>query len=230
VATAVVAGVLLVALAGGVGASSREREGLDRAIRHIRDAQAQVRQAGSEPRVDELLGRAREHLWRYDDDRDLRRAAEHVDRAIAGLRDAWRSPFEKARQVREEGDRAVRLIRESRTYVAAEPRPPDSGRARIGAFTKQSFEGERFSASIARQTQDRAYSRVVLVVAAGERGFTPIVNTIQIRVGGRWVEHPVRYRTTPGENVLTIETPRGATEILFSLDHGKGATLEAFLA
>jgi hypothetical protein len=224
------AGVLLIAQAGGVGAASPGREGLDRAIRHIRDAQAQVRQPGREPQVDELLGRARDRLSRHDDDRDIRRAAEHVDRAIAVLRDGWRSPFDKARQVREEGDHAVRLIRQSRAYAAGEPRPADPGRVRIGAFTKQGFEGERFSASIARQTADRAFARVVLVVSAGERGFTPIVNTIQVRVGGRWVEHPVRYRTTPGENVLAIDTPRGATEILFSLDHGKGATLEAFLA
>jgi hypothetical protein len=84
-----------------------------------------------QPRVDELLGRARDRLSRYDDDRDVRRASDHVDRAVA--------------------------------------------------------------------------------------------------VGGRWIAHPVRYRTAPEENVLAIETPRGATEIAFSLDHGKGATVEAFL-
>jgi len=217
------------AITAAAEATSREREALDRAIRHIRDAQAEVRYPGNEPRVDELLGRARDRLSRYDDDRGIRRAADHVDRAIAVLRDDWRSPSERAGRVREEGDRAIRLIRESRTYTAEGPGPRGPERVRIGAFQKRSFDGERFSAPIAQLTADRAFSRVILVVTAGERNFTPIVNTILIRVGGRWIEHPVRYRTALGENVLAIETPRGATEIVFSLDHGKGATVEAFL-
>ena len=221
--------ILVLAGAAPVDAAGREREALDRAIRHIRDAQAEVRHPGNEPRVDELLGRARDRLSRYDDDRDVRRASDHVDRAIAVLRDDWRSPADKARRVREEGDRAIRLIRESRTYAAEGPGPRGPERVRIGAFQKRSFDAERFSAPIAQLTADRAFSRVTLVVTAGERSFTPIVNTILIRVGGRWIEHPVRYRTAPGENVLAIETPRGATEIVFSLDHGKGATVEAFL-
>lgn len=223
-------GVALVLAVTAAEATSRDREALDRAIRHIRDAQAEVRHPGNEPRVDELLGRARDRLSRYDDDRDVRRASDHVDRAIAVLRDDWRSPSEKARQVREEGDRAIQLIRGSRLYAAeGTPGRQGSERVRIGAFQKRSFEGERFSESIARLTADRAFSRVILVVTTGERNFTPIVNTILIRVAGRWIEHPVRYRTAPGENVLAIETPRGATEIALSLDHGKGATVEAFL-
>jgi hypothetical protein len=208
-------------------AAAADRETLDRVIRTIREAQAEIRHPGREPQVDELLGRARDRLERLDDDPDIRRAARHVERAIAVLRDGWRSPADRARRVREEGDEAIRLIRASRRYAAEEP-GAGPGRVRIGSFTKRTFEGERFTASIGAAAATAGFARIAVVVTPGERGFTPIVNTVLVRVQGRWVEHAVAYRTAAGENTLAIEVPRGATEILFSLDHGKGATLEAF--
>ena len=224
----VVTAVLAVGAEGQAG--PEERRALDRTIKLIREAQSAVQYPGSEPQVDELLGGARDRLSRLDGDHDIRRAADHVARAITVLRENWRSPQEKSRRVREEGDRAVGLIRGSRLYAAQSPPAiAPAGRLGIGEYRKKSFESERFSVPIGQFTADRAFSRVIVAATAGERGFTPIVATILVRVRGQWVEHPVRARLAPGETAFPVEIPRGATDLLFSLDHGKDGTIRAFI-
>jgi hypothetical protein len=209
-------------------AAEEDRQTLDRAIRLIREAQGAVA-AGRDDRGAELLDRARDRLAQVERDRDVRAAIEQLDRARGALGESWRSPADRTREVRRAGDRAIARIRQSRAYAAEGSAGARAARVALGTFLKRTFDPETFRAGLAAAAEGRAFSRLILVVSPGERELTPILNTVQVRVRGEWVEQAIRHRTQAGENDLAVAVPSGATEIQLSLDHGKGARLDAYL-
>jgi hypothetical protein len=96
------------------------------------------------------------------------------------------------------------------------------GSCSIGSFTKTNYESEVMKCAIGGFTSNRSFSKVIVNVHVTEK-HAVIINTIKVKVGGQWMNTDTGTRTKEGRNEFSVSIPQGATELLLSLNHGKGS-------
>jgi hypothetical protein len=79
-------------------------------------------------------------------------------------------------------------------------------------------EGKRYS--IGAHTGSRAFTKVIVDVQ-GPKAATLGINTLSVRVGGRWNATPITTRLQAGRNEFGISVPQGATELNITFVHGQ---------
>jgi hypothetical protein len=98
------------------------------------------------------------------------------------------------------------------------------GTCSLGAFTKSNYDSEVAKYAIGGFTSNRSFSKVIVNVHVTEK-HAVIINTIKVKVGGQWMNTDTGTRTKEGRNEFSVSIPQGATELLLSLNHGKGSQI-----
>lgn len=94
--------------------------------------------------------------------------------------------------------------------------------ANLASFVKGDYRAEAKKFPVGHLTVEKAYTRLaVLQHIGGEHGV--IINTVKVRQGGKWVPYTQGIRLPEGRTELAVPVAAGATEIVVSFDHGKGA-------
>lgn len=103
-----------------------------------------------------------------------------------------------------------------------------SGPGLVGSFTKQNYDSEAKSFSIAGMTQNGTINKIIFDCKKNEE-YTVIVDTIKVQSNGQWNSFNIGSRLNSGRNEFSISIPQGATEIAVGFNHGKGSDVKIYL-
>ena len=98
----------------------------------------------------------------------------------------------------------------------------------LETFHKDDFTKVRKEYDVSGYTNNGSFSRLIVDVKVNEK-FAVILNTVHVRVKGRWQETTIGSRLNEGRNEFSVSVPEGATGVVCSFTHGRGSDVSVSL-